>query len=247
MAGKEWIVIADPHLSGEGGDVEAMVDLISQVQPAKQSILFLGDLFHIWAGPQKFHTPPVQRLLVALWTFKEKGGTSHLVVGNRDAFFSPQGSRASVHLPFDVISPEFDQIDSPAGMILAHHGDLVNQLDEKYLAWRKVMNRWWFRGLFQLMPSLVAQKVMFKVEAKLKGTNRAFKIQFPEEQWRSYVLEIATTMSPALLLVGHFHPEQVIETKAGNTLALVIPGWLENHRFVKISPDLSYETLDTLA
>jgi len=246
MHSKEWIVVADPHLNGEGGDVEAMIELIEHLDPINQSLLFLGDLFHIWAGPKKFHTPPVEALLAALWGFKEKGGVSHLVGGNRDAFLSPQGGRASKHLPFEVIALDFDSIDTPEGLILAHHGDLVNQEDEAYLKWRKVMSSWWFRGCFELMPGLVAKKIMFRLEEKLKGTNRSFKVQFPQEQWEQFVQEVAQAQAPRLLLVGHFHPRDVIETTVGSTQALVVPGWLETHQFVIIHRDLSYETLDSL-
>ena len=59
MFEKKIIVISDPHLGVQSHDVENMIDFIEKLDPQKHEILFLGDLFHIWAGPAKYHISPV--------------------------------------------------------------------------------------------------------------------------------------------------------------------------------------------
>ena len=66
MGDKNIIAIADPHLGVTPGDVKEMIRFIGTLDPIDNDLLFLGDLFHIWAGPKKYHTPPVESMLVVL-------------------------------------------------------------------------------------------------------------------------------------------------------------------------------------
>ncbi len=245
MVDREWIVIADAHLGAKPRGLERLLGLVESLDPKTQGLWFLGDLFHIWAGPKKFRTPPVDRLVAALWAFREAGGVSRLVVGNRDAFFKEIGPADPPYqgLPFAVIALDFDTLETAAGLVLAHHGDLVNQTDQAYLRWRGWMRGRWLRLPFALMPKPLAQSIMFRLEAKLQQTNLGFKMSFPQAQWQRFVENIAQTTSPKLLLVGHFHPPQPIETQVGQTLGLVVPGWLETCTYLKVKTDLTYETL----
>lgn len=83
---KTILTLADSHLGTRAGDLETMATFIQSVDVDAEEILFLGDLFHIWAGPPKYHTDDVRSLLDVLLAFQQRGGRAHLVVGNRDIF-----------------------------------------------------------------------------------------------------------------------------------------------------------------
>ena len=57
------IVIADPHLGMRDGDFEGMKTFIETLNPKEDQILFLGDLFHIWAGVPKYWEPETKKML----------------------------------------------------------------------------------------------------------------------------------------------------------------------------------------
>ena len=240
---KEWIVIADSHLGAGPGDLEPILALILKTPAKERGLIFFGDLFHIWAGPRKFHTLEVSTLMAALTEFQGRGGQVRLVMGNRDALLEETqlGGPGFEGLPFDRIAQENDQIETPSGSILLAHGDLVNQLDQRYLRWRAVYRSAWFRWAFTLLPKKKAQKIMVGLEAKLKGTNLHFKLEFPWPQWEHWLETQVRFWAPRLILVGHFHPEQLIETKLGTTTALVIPDWLNSRCYLWVKEDLSYE------
>ncbi|MDT8447673.1 MAG: hypothetical protein RRB13_12340 [bacterium] len=245
MGATEWIAIADPHLGARPGDLAAVTQLILSLDPARQELIFLGDLFHIWAGPERFHTDEVKALMATLWAFRERGGSSRLVVGNRDAFFKEVqvGEPPYQGLPFARIAQDFDRIETPQGLLLCTHGDLVNQEDRAYLRWRKVIRSRVFRWAFELMPKAWAKKLMFGLEAKLRESNLNYKMSFPTEQWENWTRQLAAQERPKLVLVGHFHPSEPIDQSIESGHAVVVPGWLEGCRYLKIHADLSYETL----
>lgn len=244
MSNFEWIAIADPHLGAQPDDLHSMTGLIKQLDPLRQGLLFLGDLFHVWAGPEKFHTDDVKRLMASLWAFRQRGGRARLVVGNRDAFFAEvhPGEQPYQGLPFERIALDFDRIQTSGGLLLASHGDLVNSEDKAYLRWRKWMRSSAFRLAFELMPSTWAQKLMFKLEAQLRETNLDYKISFPEAQWTAWCEQLRRSEQPQLILVGHFHPSDAIITPFEEGTALVAPGWLSGRKYLVIKDDLSFES-----
>ncbi|MBU3917322.1 metallophosphoesterase, partial [bacterium] len=164
---KNIIAIADSHLGTTQGDVETMICFLETLNPEKEELLFLGDLFHIWAGPLKYHTSQVKKLLSSLRVFQQNGGKTHLVVGNRDVFL-PRISRNNPvsFLPFDSINGEYVILKRQGGTLMAVHGDTVNSKDKQYLRWRRLLRSTLFRGFFNLMPAWKVKKIMFNLEEK---------------------------------------------------------------------------------
>ncbi len=236
MDDRKTIVIADSHLGVKQEDIDCIQSFISELSPSSTEILFLGDLFHIWAGPQKFHTTQVKQFLVFLQNYRDKGGKCYLVTGNRDVFIKESDNR----LPFDRIATESLVLEKPGGNLMAIHGDTVNSLDLKYLKWRKTIRSPLFQLPFQLLPSRWAKKIMFSLERKLKQTNIAFRQTFPAEEWLKFLHAINKILAPDLLLAGHFHPSSLVTDKAGSTTGLVLPDWCENHFYLEIDENLVF-------
>lgn len=234
------IVIADPHLGSVEGDVQQMVDFIRSIDTHSTQLLFLGDLFHIWAGPQKYHTTKVMTLMKELSSFRKRGGVSYLIAGNRDVFLPEITNPAHTHpFPFSFISGEYCFIELAGSKIVAAHGDTINSKDLQYLKWRKVVRSWWFRAFFNLIPAFWVKKIMISLERKLKGTNMAFRKVFPDEEWQHFLKMIDQTFNPDLLIAGHFHPKDPIITNMKNFKGVVVPAWNPGGRYLEISTDLA--------
>lgn len=242
MINKNLVVIADPHLGVIPGDVEEMGRFIETLDPAVSELVFLGDLFHIWAGPEKYHTPLVSRMLESLRGYRKVGGRVFLVVGNRDAFLSghPKNRRLQ-HLPFDAIFPDFGILKPGSREVMVVHGDTVNQHDVRYLRWRRTIRHPLFERFFDLLPASWVKRIMFRLEANLQQTNMEYRRQFPVVEWDCFVDRAAAEHGVDLLLCGHFHPKELIIKTSGNTTAIVVPDWIREGAYLRVDADLSYE------
>ncbi len=242
MCNRKLIVIADSHLGIKQDDTTLISNFIETLNPAETELLFLGDLFHIWAGPSKFHTKLVKQFLLFLQDFRNQNGLCYLVTGNRDVFIKEKTAHHnSASLPFDLIAVDALILNKPGGRLVAVHGDTVNSTDNKYLRWRKTIRHPLFQFPFNLIPSRQAKKIMFSLEKKLKHTNVAFRQEFPKDEWVRFLAKMQQTSSPDLLISGHFHPESTIKNKSGATTGLVIPDWCENQFYLEVNEDLSYQ------
>ncbi len=243
MKNRNIIVVADPHLGTKPGDIQHFIDFLTTLHPVQARLLFLGDLFHIWAAPVKYHTDKVQSLMKALFGFREKGGEIYLVTGNRDVLFpgKPVGSD-EINLPFDLIAPDFLELTTGGGKLVAYHGDTVNSKDKRYLRWRKLIRNPLFQWIFlHLIPARRVKKIMFTLERKLQQTNQAFRKAFPEDEWLNFLESAEQRHHPRLVLAGHFHPQDLIVQKNERLTGLVIPDWGPEKHYLVIKDDLSYQ------
>lgn len=234
-------VLADGHLGANSGGLDRLLGFIAGLEPKSSSLVFLGDLFHVWAGPKKYHSPEVTELMQALQAFDQAGGEARLVVGNRDVFFKAGAPYPDPNLPFVEISPDFLILLQGEKKLLFTHGDLVNSQDVKYLKWRKIVRSKAFRLFFAMLPSSRVKKIMFGVEGELKKTNQAFRLAFPEEEWQSFIAQTYDTHPFDLLMVGHFHPAEPIITPLKGSIAMVLPDWLSRSEILQVNEDCTYE------
>jgi len=238
---KSLILIADSHLGVQSEDVESMCQFIETCNPELQELVFLGDLFHIWAGPAKFHTSQIKKLLNTLETFQQNGGATHLVVGNRDVLFQEYSFRKSnLKLPFNRISLEFLAFENIKGNILCAHGDTVNSHDSQYLRWKKTINNPVFKGCFNLLPTALAKTIMLRLEKDLQNTNMQFRREFPDLEWTNFMKKVRKKYEAKLLIIGHFHPTTMIVNQNDNITGIVLPAWCDNNQYLELEPSLNY-------
>lgn len=239
---KELIVIADPHLESVADDVEGMIRFVRTLKPTDHVLIFLGDLFHVWTESKRYRTSRQQQLLDELNTFRERGGAVFLTVGNRDLFFADRSSSSLENgLPFDAVSRNCLSFKSGGDIIMAHHGDTVNRNDNAYLLWRRIVRSSWLKFAFRLIPAEKGKKLIYASEKKIRKTNKKFRIYFPEEDWSRFVKEYHRQYAPALLLVGHFHPDRPIISKHGSTTGIVVPSWHMTQAYLVIDSRLRYQ------
>lgn len=240
MDQKTIIVIADAHLGTTKGDVEQLIEFICSFEPKRHELLFLGDLFHIWAGPLKYRTAIVNSLMEVLFSFREKGGVSYLVAGNRDAFLPEKQSQKENDIyPFEKIALDLLKLQLPGGELIAVHGDTINRQDKQYLRWRALIRSKPFRWSFNLIPANRVKRILLMLEENLKKTNLAFRKEFPEEEWLRFRKNMYDAHSPKLLLAGHYHPKEAVVDVCGSMTAMIVPAWCDDLSYLEIKEDLT--------
>ncbi len=239
-------LLADGHLGAQAGDIDHFVHWLEGLDPMRTELILLGDFCHIWAGPKKYHTEGVTRLLEALTRFDQAGGRVDLVVGNRDIFFDFGQDYPHQGLPFQEISGDFLTRTIQGKRLLCAHGDLVNRQDEQYLRWRGWVRSKAFRWFFSLLPSFWVKGVMTRLEEKLQQTNQGHRLSFPLEEWQAFLEQARREPGFDLLCIGHFHPESLLETPVGSGMGLVLPDWQSSGQVLKIDEDLNYELVKRL-
>ena len=242
MNHKKIVVVADPHLESAANDVQCMVAFLKTLQPTVHTLVFLGDLFHVWVESPRYHTRQVQYLMNELSAFRQQGGIIHLIVGNRDLFFrNISSSSAAGHLPFDSVSLDFLTLNFADKRIMAHHGDTVNRNDSRYLLWRKIVRSPLVSYIFNKLPAKKVKPILWDLERKIKQTNSKFRRCFPDQEWASFVKQVYDAHSPAILMVGHFHPARPIVTKYKSTTGIVVPAWHGARNYLILDLKLNYQ------
>ncbi len=242
MSNKKLIVIADSHLGTIKGDVDQMIEFISSIDPQQSELLFLGDLFHIWAGPFKYRTRIVNSLMDVLFSFREKGGISYLVAGNRDAFLPEKQQNEMDDLyPFTRIALKQLEIEFSGRKLVAVHGDTINSQDKQYLRWRALIRSKPFRWSFNLIPAKRVKKILLMLEENLKKTNTAFRKEFPQEEWQQFLRQTYADFSPELLIAGHYHPQDPIIDKYKSMTGMIVPAWCEQLSYLEIDEKLNFK------
>ncbi len=194
------ILVADPHWSEELVGLQAATRLHPEAD-----WLFLGDVFDVWVGLPGMLSDAQRSFLSWVRERRRAGRWVGLWMGNREYFL-------------DRHSALFDLMGEGVGGALEgeslafEHGDLVNARDWQYRLWNLLSRSGPMWLLFRLMPGKLAATLASKLEAQMRTTNRAYKLVFPREAFRS----AAQALGERVFITGHFHTHQV----EGNGIAL---------------------------
>jgi UDP-2,3-diacylglucosamine hydrolase len=224
------IIVADPHLGTKTKDTAILLSFIRTLDPIQTKLVFLGDLFHIWAGPSRYHLEDVRTLLHELDAFQKSGGETYLVVGNRDLLFR-KFEKDSQYLPFNKIANDFLSVNIGSFHVVFNHGDLVNRKDKKYLKWRSFVRHPLFELIMNVLPVKWANQILISGEKNLKTTNQVNRKAFPETEWEKFIEQTHLSFQYDILLIGHFHPDKVILNQYKKSSAIVVPGWLSHQSY----------------
>jgi UDP-2,3-diacylglucosamine pyrophosphatase LpxH len=197
---RDLILVADPHWRGE------LVGLAAATASHPDADwLFLGDVFDVWVGLPSMATAPQRAFLDWVRGRRAAGRWVGLWLGNREYFLD--GFRAD----FDLLG-EGTGGGLPAEGLAFEHGDWINHADWKYRLWNVVSRSGPMWLLFRLLPGFLARPIAAGLEARLRTTNRAYKLAFPQEAFAA-----AAEAAPGkAFLTGHFHTLE----RAGKGLAL---------------------------
>jgi UDP-2,3-diacylglucosamine hydrolase len=216
-------VIADAHLGGPGGEPAPLVRQLAEVaESGCRRLLLLGDLFQVWVGKRRFHTPEIELVVETLRGLRRAGVRVDYVEGNRD-FFLAGSSYADA---FDAIEREV-RFEVGGRRCLAVHGDDLNDSDRQYLFWRWLSKSALSHLLVSALPGVLARRLVGSTERRLAGTNFKHKRRIPEEAIRRYG-ERRLREGHDLLLLGHFHEER--RWRVGTGEIWLLEAWFTSRR-----------------
>lgn len=220
-------VVADAHLGGPGGGVDAgAAELVAQLRalPGQgcRHLVLLGDIFHVWVGYPRFETPEVALVVPALRALRGAGVRVEYVEGNRDFYLD-----GSVYADaFDAVVRE-TWFEAGGRRVLAVHGDGLNDRDRQYLFWRWLSKSAGIRLLVRNLPRPLAHRLVHGTEKKLAQTNFKHRSRIPEPAIRAYGARRLAEGFDAVIL-GHFHEPRTWAVPGGEVRLL--EAWFTSRR-----------------
>lgn len=213
-------LIGDSHIGLTDGDEAKMVAWLDRLEARRPAALYLnGDLFHYYIGDAKFATSSVQKLFDRVRRLRESGVPVHYVEGNRDFFL--QNSLASQSCSSITLEARFE---AGPRTFLVVHGDMINDRDWPYRAWRFASKNPLTRLAVKLLPRKIAKRFIDAAEEKLARTNFKHKTRLPTELMQQYG-QRQQKRGVDHVVFGHFHHKLNLE--AGNGRVTVLPAWFE--------------------
>ena len=85
------------------------------------------------------------------------------------------------------------------------------------------------------LPAKLANKILVSGEKNLKLTNHIYRKEFPKSEWTSFIERCYSIYQFDFLFVGHFHPKEMILDSFRSSTAVVVPGWITQQSYGKLS------------
>jgi len=223
-------VFADCHVGRRPGDEEPFLKALDTVRSrGVRAITLLGDIFHVFVAHPKFETPAIGRFLKKARELKDAGVAVTYVEGNRDFFV--RGSYVQ-----DVFASVCDEEQFGAGSrrFLATHGDLLNDKDLPYRFWRFASKNPVSRVAINFIPRAMANRIVWKIEARLYHSNFKHKTRLPVEMIRAFA-QRRHREGVDVVLLGHFHKSWT-ETVDGVRVE-ILPAFVDERKWMEIADD----------
>ena len=228
------LLLGDAHLRDRDPEIDVFIRFLASLPADATALYLLGDLFDLWIGSPAFTGPGHLRVAEALRRLRLGGLRIAYVEGNRDYHLR------SCYLedPFHDLAEEGMEVRFGGRRIYLAHGDLVNRRDRQYRLWRRVAKGPWLIRAFRSIPSGPAQRLAVWMEDQRGRTNLRNRVQFPEEECRTYA-EGKREEGYDTLVLGHFHREMrlLVDGARGRVEIFVLPSWREGRRFLRIGSD----------
>jgi UDP-2,3-diacylglucosamine hydrolase len=227
-------VFADCHVGRRPGDEGPFLQALEVVQRrGARAVSLLGDVFHFFIAHPKFETPAIRGFLESVRELQRAGVPVTYVEGNRDFFLR----RSYVEHLFENVCDE--QVFEEGGKrFLLTHGDLLNEKDRPYRLWRAISKNPVSRAAIDFLPTAAANRLVWKVEARLYRSNFKHKTRLPVEMIRSFAQRRFREGFDVLLL-GHFH-KSWSERVNGGTVQ-ILPAFVDEKRWMEVGDDGSTE------
>ena len=238
---KDLVVVADTHLIRHDDELARFLAFLDSLAGRTEVLYHLGDVFNIWLGNRRFEMEHMVPVLDGLRRLAASGTAVRLVEGNRD-FHVEDGYAGD---PFEVIVPVTEERTFGARRLHFAHGDLVNEADRQYRAWRRFSKSRGLWAAFRRLPARAGVGVGSFLETRLRGTNVRYKSYFPEATFAAYGRRLVTSGVDRILL-GHIHVEKVLDIDTGmrSGKLIVLPDWRSSHRYYRFGADGSEGFVD---
>lgn len=236
------VFVGDVHLEQGDPAVDEFVSFLEGLSERCARLVLLGDLFNVWIGRRELEQPHQAAVVAQLARMRQQGIVVRYVEGNRDYRID----RGYVGSAFDDSSAR-RIVERFGGLTISvAHGDLANPADWQYRLWRAISRSAPFWALWSLQSKRRQVRTARSLEARMRGTNLAYKQRFPEAEVTRYAERILARGHDAVVL-GHFHVEKDLQCAApgGSGRLLVLPEWKGSRRHLQVDPDGAMRFVDS--
>jgi UDP-2,3-diacylglucosamine hydrolase len=223
--------VGDAHLlAADTATTDAFVAFIAGAPARFERLVLVGDIFDLWLARPHLFEAHHAAVLDALAAARREGLGVDYAVGNRD--FGVESLRDA---PFDRVASEV--LEGPGSAPppwLAEHGDLVNEADRPYRAWRRLARSAPVLGSYLRLPAVLAVPLSRALERRMRTTNLAYKRAFPAALAVEHARRLFAATGARYLVLGHFHQELRLAAEPGEVL--VLPDWKRARRHAEWRP-----------
>ena len=194
-----------------------------------KAITLLGDIFHFFIAHPKFETPAIARFL--------RGGAA--ARGGRRRRSPTSRATGTSSCAARYVETEFRQVcdeetfEAGGRRFLATHGDLLNEEDLPYRFWRALSKNPISRAAIDFRARRrSANRLVWKVEARLYRSNFKHKTRLPVEMIRAFAAR-RFREGVDVLLLGHFHQSWSEAVDGGRVE--ILPAFVDERRWMEIA------------
>lgn len=210
--------IGDSHLLAGDETVDRFLLFLDTAPARFDRLVLVGDIFDLWLARPHLHEEHHRRVLAALAEARDAGLAVDYVVGNRDFGVERLPATAFARVATVWLAEPGER---PAW--LAEHGDLINEDDRQYRAWRSFARSRPVLGSFLRLPGRLGVPLSQWLERRMRTSNLAYKRAFPEAHAVQRAERLFERSGARYLVLGHFHQE--LRFPAGDGEVLVLPSW----------------------
>jgi len=223
--------LSDFHLGGsepaqETRKLGLFEEFIARHRDDLEHLVLLGDLFDFWFEYRHLIPKRNLQLLFLLRDLLASGVPITYVTGNHDHWI---GDFLSTELGIEVVGDRLE-LETPAGKILAMHGDGLARSDWKYRLLKKVLRNRVCIALYKLLPPSLAYWLAHGAARSSRNhTAKRPREQFLEE-YREFGREVLRGDYFAFICGHTHHPEML---RIGERYFLNSGDWLGHFTYVR--------------
>lgn len=221
---KKMIIIADSHVGLENDLNADFLNMLKALENSAEDVVFLGDIFDLWIGYNRYEESIHREFLTWCQTQKERRKI-YFTEGNHEFFINAK--RRGFFSVYDDSRMGFKD-----GEILFMHGDRVNLKDKNYLRFRGLVKSRFVAFLVRFVPC--APKIVHYVKNSLKKTKKNFRKFIPQAEIMEFAA-LAKTYGIKFIFMGHFHHAEVLE--ADGVIVCMVPDWYKTRQVVRFDPE----------
>ncbi|NCN27548.1 UDP-2,3-diacylglucosamine diphosphatase [bacterium] len=215
-------IYSDLHLDiddSKAGNQEFFKTLRALPSKGVLEVWLLGDIYDLLVGPFGFWKKTHQQFFSTLAFLSDHKVKVLWVEGNHDFHLKKLMTDLGVEYHQEDLTYEIE-----SKKVYLGHGDTVNQLDQEYLKWRRVIKSPIFRRAISLAPNFVAKNIMLPIARKASRQSRSREksrnLDLADQAYQDFVHSLIKDSGYDAVFLGHHHKKQLQKIQKGFYLNL---------------------------
>lgn len=222
------LFISDLHLRPDQPEqIKLTVDFLNQHTQGVEKLYILGDLFNTWVGDD-IVANEYQPLIDTLFSLKQSGIKTYLMVGNRDFML---GNEFTMRCGCTVLTdPTVITLDGIK--LLLMHGDSLCTDDKSYQRYRRWTRSTFLQWCFLSLPASRRQAISDKIKQKSREQKQHKSAMIMDVNQQA-VEQAMQQYNVNYLLHGHTHRPAIHQLAGGLKHRIVLGDWDQNISYIK--------------